>query len=73
MQGQFIFVYREAVKWVNGVPVALTPIAGDGAAFELHEARVIDESGRIMGEGRDPTIPALRAFMIIGARSRRWW
>lgn len=64
LQGQFLFVDRNAAMWVNGNPVLLSSLVAEDTTFELHEARVINEAGRILGEGRESSIPALRAFIF---------
>lgn len=62
--GQFTFVTPFATTWVQGQAQDLQSQVTGGASLTLFEARRINEQGQIAGVGRDPSIPALHAFLF---------
>ena len=64
--GQFLFIFERAARWSGGVPVALDDLVTGGADLELQRAVDLDASGRILGVGRDASIPAGRSFLLEG-------
>ncbi|MEO0652016.1 MAG: hypothetical protein AAFZ65_15180 [Planctomycetota bacterium] len=61
--GEFLIIRDRAVRWSGGVPELLDDLTTGGAALELQRAVDLDSIGRILGVGRDASIPAGRSFL----------
>ena len=63
-QGQLTFYFDKAVSWdATGAITDLAAAATGGADLELFRAWGVNESGVIVGFGRDASIPAGRGFV----------